>query len=45
MGIKTVKFGGSSLADAEHFRRVAEIVRADPEPGRYQGHGYALPVL
>ena len=30
MGIKTVKFGGSSLADAEHFRRVAEIVRADP---------------
>ena len=27
---KVVKFGGSSLADAEHFRRVAEIVRADP---------------
>ena len=30
MGIKTVKFGGSSLADAAHFRRVADIVRADP---------------
>ena len=31
MGIKVVKFGGSSLADAEHFRKVAEIVKADPE--------------
>lgn len=31
MGIKAVKFGGSSLADAEHFRRVAEIVLSDPE--------------
>ena len=30
MGIKVVKFGGSSLADAEHFRQVASIVRADP---------------
>ena len=30
MGIKVVKFGGSSLADAEHFRRVAEIIKADP---------------
>lgn len=30
MGIKVVKFGGSSLADAVHFRRVADIVRADP---------------
>ncbi len=30
MGIKVVKFGGSSLADAEHFRRVAAIVKADP---------------
>ena len=29
MGIKTVKFGGSSLADAVQFRRVGEIVRAD----------------
>ena len=27
---KVVKFGGSSLADAEHFKRVADIVRADP---------------
>ncbi len=30
MSLKVVKFGGSSLADAEHFRRVAEIVKADP---------------
>ena len=30
MEIKVMKFGGSSLADAEHFRRVAEIVKADP---------------
>lgn len=30
MSVKVVKFGGSSLADAEHFRRVAEIVKADP---------------
>lgn len=30
MGIKVVKFGGSSLADAEHFRRAGNIVRADP---------------
>lgn len=29
MGIKTVKFGGSSLVDAAQFRRVGEIVRAD----------------
>ncbi len=28
--IKVVKFGGSSLADAEHFRQVAAIVKADP---------------
>ena len=27
---KVVKFGGSSLADAEHFKRVAEIVLSDP---------------
>ena len=31
MAIKVVKFGGSSLADAEHFRRVAAIVKADPD--------------
>ena len=30
MQIKVVKFGGTSLADAEHFKRVAEIVKADP---------------
>lgn len=29
--IKVVKFGGSSLADAEHFRMVEKIVRAEPE--------------
>ena len=28
--VKVVKFGGSSLADAEHFRQVASIVKADP---------------
>ena len=31
MGMKVVKFGGSSLADANQFRRVAAIVKADPE--------------
>ncbi|MBE6554487.1 MAG: aspartate kinase [Ruminococcaceae bacterium] len=30
MGLKVVKFGGSSLADAEQFRKVAAIVKADP---------------
>ena len=30
MGLKVVKFGGSSLADAEQFRKVASIVKADP---------------
>lgn len=30
MQIKVVKFGGSSLADAEHFRRVADIIKSDP---------------
>lgn len=29
--IKVVKFGGSSLADGEHFRKVAAIVKAEPE--------------
>ena len=28
--LKVVKFGGSSLADAEHFRQVANIIKADP---------------
>ncbi len=27
--LKVVKFGGSSLADAEHFRQVASIIKAD----------------
>ena len=31
MSLKVVKFGGSSLADAEHFRRVADIIKADPD--------------
>ena len=31
MQIKVVKFGGSSLADAEHFRQVAKIIKADPQ--------------
>lgn len=31
MGIKVVKFGGSSLADAEQIRKVQAIINADPE--------------
>lgn len=31
MGIKAAKFGGSSLADAEQFKKVMSIIRADPE--------------
>jgi len=27
--VKVVKFGGSSLADADHFRQVASIIKAD----------------
>ncbi len=30
MQLKVVKFGGTSLADAEHFRQVKAIVSADP---------------
>ncbi len=30
MQLKVVKFGGSSLADAEHFIQVASIIKADP---------------
>ena len=30
MSVKVLKFGGSSLADANQFRRVAEIVKSDP---------------
>ena len=36
--IKTAKFGGSSLADAAHFRKVKEIVEADPARGIHGGH-------
>lgn len=31
MSLKVLKFGGSSLADAEHFRAVAEIVKSESE--------------
>ena len=31
MSLKVLKFGGSSLADAEHFRQVASIIKADPQ--------------
>ena len=31
MSLKVLKFGGSSLADAAHFRAVADIVKAEPE--------------
>ncbi len=31
MSLKVLKFGGSSLADASHFRAVAEIVKSEPE--------------
>ena len=30
MELKVVKFGGSSLADAAHFKQVADIIKADP---------------
>lgn len=30
MQIKVLKFGGSSLADASQYRKVAEIIKADP---------------
>ena len=30
MNVKVVKFGGSSLADAAHFKQVASIIKADP---------------
>ena len=30
MQTKVVKFGGSSLADAQHFAQVAKIIKADP---------------
>ncbi len=30
MSLKVLKFGGSSLADAEHFRLVADIIKSEP---------------
>ncbi len=30
MNIKVVKFGGSSLADAQQFKKVAQIIKAEP---------------
>ena len=52
---KVVKFGGSSLASAEQFKKVGEIIRSDEgrryvvpsAPGklRYKSNGYALSVL
>ena len=30
MAVKVLKFGGSSLADAEHFKKVANIIKSDP---------------
>ncbi|MBQ5743202.1 MAG: aspartate kinase, partial [Clostridia bacterium] len=29
--LKVLKFGGSSLADADQFRKVAAIVKSDPD--------------
>ena len=29
--VKVVKFGGSSLADSKQFKKVADIIKADPE--------------
>ena len=31
MGIKVAKFGGSSLSDATHFRKVKAIIESDPD--------------
>lgn len=31
MGVKVVKFGGSSLADANQFHKVRQIVQSDPQ--------------
>ncbi len=31
MSLKVLKFGGTSLADADQFRRVASIVKSEPE--------------
>ena len=31
MGVKVIKFGGSSVADADQLRKIRTIVEADPE--------------
>ena len=31
MGIKVAKFGGSSLSDAEQFKKVKDILLSDPD--------------
>ncbi len=31
MALKVLKFGGSSLADAQQFRKVADIIKSEPE--------------
>ena len=31
MGLKVLKFGGSSLCDSDHFRQVANIIKSDDE--------------
>ncbi len=31
MSLKVLKFGGSSLADAKQFKRVADIIKSEPE--------------
>ena len=36
---KVVKFGGSSLASAEQFKKVGDIIRAD------EGRRYVVPPL
>ncbi len=44
--LKVVKFGGSSLADANQFRKVADIIKSDPDrryvvasaPGKRDSH-------
>ena len=44
MAVKVAKFGGSSLADAGQFKKVGDIIHADPDrryvipsaPGRRQ---------
>lgn len=44
MGIKVTKFGGSSLANAEQFKKVISILKADADRryGRAFGTGQAF---